>query len=94
MSQRSLCAACSGIAGVVERQRAGAGRCSALAANACRKPAVETSRDESGVLIVDAGIDAPRSVAAGAAIAEICMGGLGVGARRGGSFEQRATKNG
>jgi methenyltetrahydromethanopterin cyclohydrolase len=34
-------------------------------------------RDARGVLIVDAGIDAPGSVAAGAAIAEICMGGLG-----------------
>lgn len=35
------------------------------------------TRDSSGVLIIDAGIDAPGSVAAGAAIAEICMGGLG-----------------
>jgi methenyltetrahydromethanopterin cyclohydrolase len=35
------------------------------------------SRNERGVRIIDAGIDAPGSVAAGAAIAEICMGGLG-----------------
>jgi len=38
---------------------------------------IEASRDETGVLIIDAGINAPGSVAAGAAIAEICMGGLG-----------------
>lgn len=35
------------------------------------------SRDERGVRIVDAGIDAPGSVAAGLRIGEICLGGLG-----------------
>jgi len=34
-------------------------------------------RDDSGVCIVDAGIDARGSVAAGLLISEICMGGLG-----------------
>lgn len=34
-------------------------------------------RDARGVLIVDAGIDTPGSVAAGAEIGAICMGGLG-----------------
>jgi methenyltetrahydromethanopterin cyclohydrolase len=38
---------------------------------------VVARRDARGVLIVDAGIDAPGSVAAGAEIAAICMGGLG-----------------
>ncbi|NPT40411.1 methenyltetrahydromethanopterin cyclohydrolase [Paraburkholderia sp. 1N] len=47
-------------------------------------------RDARGVLIVDAGIDAPGSVAAGAAIAEICMGGLGeVHVRTAGSHSAR-----
>jgi methenyltetrahydromethanopterin cyclohydrolase len=34
-------------------------------------------RDDSGVHIVDAGIEAPGSVAAGLQVGEICMGGLG-----------------
>jgi len=34
-------------------------------------------RDASGARVVDAGITAPGSVAAGLAVAEICMGGLG-----------------
>ncbi|WP_119157341.1 methenyltetrahydromethanopterin cyclohydrolase [Caldimonas tepidiphila] len=34
-------------------------------------------RDERGTCIVDAGIEAQGSIAAGLAIAEICMGGLG-----------------
>ena len=38
---------------------------------------VRVQRDASGVCIVDAGIDAPGSVAAGTLIGEICMGGLG-----------------
>lgn len=38
---------------------------------------LEAHRDTRGVLIVDAGINTPGSIAAGAAIAEICMGGLG-----------------
>ena len=38
---------------------------------------VRARRDESGVCIVDAGIDARGSIAAGLCVAEICMGGLG-----------------
>ncbi|MBK7616383.1 MAG: methenyltetrahydromethanopterin cyclohydrolase [Vitreoscilla sp.] len=38
---------------------------------------VRVQRDASGVCIVDAGIEAPGSVAAGTLIGEICMGGLG-----------------
>ena len=38
---------------------------------------VQVSQDASGVRIVDAGIAAPGSVAAGVLIGEICMGGLG-----------------
>lgn len=38
---------------------------------------VVATRDASGVRIVDAGITAPGSVAAGLLIGEICMGGLG-----------------
>ncbi|CAM2170574.1 Methenyltetrahydromethanopterin cyclohydrolase [Paraburkholderia sacchari] len=38
---------------------------------------IAARRDPRGVLIVDAGIEAPGSVAAGAAIAAICLGGLG-----------------
>ena len=34
-------------------------------------------RDESGVQIVDAGIEAPGSIEAGLRVGEICMGGLG-----------------
>jgi methenyltetrahydromethanopterin cyclohydrolase len=34
-------------------------------------------RDESGVHVVDAGIEAPGSIAAGLRVGEICMGGLG-----------------
>ncbi|BAL97361.1 methenyltetrahydromethanopterin cyclohydrolase [Rubrivivax gelatinosus] len=38
---------------------------------------VEVSRDERGVRLVDAGIAAPGSVAAGLLVGEICLGGLG-----------------
>ena len=38
---------------------------------------VRVQRDASGVCIVDAGIDAPGSIAAGLLIGEICMGGFG-----------------
>jgi methenyltetrahydromethanopterin cyclohydrolase len=45
---------------------------------------VQVRRDESGVCIVDAGIDAPGSVAAGLLVGEICMGGFGrIGLRAG-----------
>jgi methenyltetrahydromethanopterin cyclohydrolase len=48
--------------------------------------AVDVARDPTGVCIVDAGIAARGSVAAGRLIGEICMGGLGqVGLRSGGS---------
>jgi methenyltetrahydromethanopterin cyclohydrolase len=47
--------------------------------------ALNVARDPSGVSIVDAGIAARGSVAAGLIIGEICMGGLGqVGLRSGG----------
>ncbi len=59
---------------LVERLRAGA---DALALN--------VARDITGACIVDAGIEARGSVAAGLLIGEICMGGLGqVGLRSGG----------
>lgn len=46
---------------------------------------VNVLQDATGVQIIDAGIDAPGSVAAGLLIAGICMGGLGeVSLRRGG----------
>ena len=46
---------------------------------------VTVSRDDSGVQIVDAGIQARGSIAAGLLVGEICMGGLGaVSLRRGG----------
>ncbi len=38
---------------------------------------VQVRSDDSGVCIVDAGIDAPGSVAAGLLVGEICMGGFG-----------------
>ena len=38
---------------------------------------VRVQRDPSGVCIVDGGISAPGSIAAGLLIGEICMGGLG-----------------
>jgi methenyltetrahydromethanopterin cyclohydrolase len=45
---------------------------------------VQVRRDDSGVCIVDAGIDAPGSVAAGLLVGEICMGGFGrIGLRAG-----------
>jgi methenyltetrahydromethanopterin cyclohydrolase len=69
---------------LVERLRAGA---DALALN--------VAHDASGVCIVDAGIEARGSVAAGLLIGEICMGGLGqVGLRIGsgsGSLEAWPT---
>ncbi|WP_348752975.1 methenyltetrahydromethanopterin cyclohydrolase [uncultured Aquincola sp.] len=47
---------------------------------------VAVRHDERGVCIVDAGIEAPGSVAAGLLVGEICMGGLGrVALRSGGS---------
>jgi methenyltetrahydromethanopterin cyclohydrolase len=46
---------------------------------------VRVRHDESGITIVDAGIDSRGSIAAGMLVAEICMGGLGrVGLRTGG----------
>ena len=45
---------------------------------------VTVRRDDRGVCIVDAGIEARGSIAAGLLIGEICMGGLGqVGLRAG-----------
>jgi len=38
---------------------------------------LQVRRDESGVHIVDAGIEAPGSIEAGLRVGEICMGGLG-----------------
>lgn len=38
---------------------------------------VQVRREDSGVCIVDAGIDAPGSIAAGLLVGEICMGGFG-----------------
>jgi methenyltetrahydromethanopterin cyclohydrolase len=38
---------------------------------------VQVERDDSGVCIVDAGIEAPGSLAAGLLVGEICMGGFG-----------------
>jgi len=38
---------------------------------------VQVRTDDSGVCIVDAGIDAPGSVAAGLLVGEICLGGFG-----------------
>ena len=38
---------------------------------------VQVARDPSGVCIVDAGIKAPGSIAAGLLVGEICMGGFG-----------------
>lgn len=49
---------------------------------------VATRRDPTGACIVDAGIEAPGSIAAGLLVAEICMGGLGtVGVRSGGAAD-------
>ena len=44
-------------------------------------------RDAAGVCIVDAGIEARGSVAAGLLIGEICMGGLGDVSLRGGGVD-------
>jgi methenyltetrahydromethanopterin cyclohydrolase len=64
-------------------------RTAALSVNALTQPlitallerktelGITARRDARGVLIIDAGIDTPGSVAAGAEIAAICMGGLG-----------------
>jgi len=46
---------------------------------------VQVRRDDSGVCIVDAGIAAPGSVAAGLLVGEICMGGFGTVALRSGA---------
>jgi methenyltetrahydromethanopterin cyclohydrolase len=51
-----------------------------LVAQLCRDAQalrVQVKRDDSGVAIIDAGIDAPGSIAAGLLVAEICMGGFG-----------------
>jgi len=72
---------------------------STLSVNALARPLVErllaqadalaltVSRDAGGACIVDAGIEARGSVAAGLLIGEICMGGLGQVGLRGGGFE-------
>jgi methenyltetrahydromethanopterin cyclohydrolase len=49
--------------------------------------ALNVARDASGACIVDAGIEARGSVAAGLLIGEICMGGLGRVGLRSGSLE-------
>ncbi len=48
---------------------------------------VQARRDERGVCIVDAGIEAPGSIAAGLLVAEICMGGFGRLTLRSGAAE-------
>ena len=48
---------------------------------------VQVRRDLSGVCIVDAGIEAPGSVAAGLLVGEICLGGFGSVALRSGAAE-------
>lgn len=48
---------------------------------------VSVTVHESGVRIVDAGIAAPGSVAAGLLVGEICMGGLGQASLRAGGLE-------
>ena len=52
---------------------------------------VQVRRDASGVCLIDAGIDAPGSVAAGLQVAEICMGGLGRVRLRAGALESWPT---
>ena len=52
---------------------------------------VAATRDASGVTIVDAGIAARGSVAAGLLIGEICMGGLGQVTLRAGAYENWPT---
>jgi len=76
---------------------------SPLSVNALARPLVERLRaeadalalnvahDASGVCIVDAGIEARGSVAAGLLIGEICMGGLGRVGVRGGGLEAWPT---
>jgi len=54
--------------------------------------ALNVARDAGGTCIVDAGIEARGSVAAGLLIGEICMGGLGqVGLRTGGGLDAWPT---
>ena len=53
--------------------------------------ALNVARDASGACIVDAGIEARGSVAAGLLIGEICMGGLGQVGLRGGGLEAWPT---
>ncbi len=72
---------------------------STLSVNALARPLVErllaeaealqvlVRRDPTGACIVDAGIEARGSVAAGLLIGEICMGGLGQVALRSGALE-------
>ena len=52
---------------------------------------VQVRRDERGVCIVDAGIDAPGSIAAGLLVAEICLGGFGRVTLRSGAAEAWPT---
>jgi methenyltetrahydromethanopterin cyclohydrolase len=52
---------------------------------------VRLLRDPSGAQIVDAGIDAPGSVAAGLLIGEICMGGFGTVSLSSRAFESWPT---
>lgn len=49
--------------------------------------AVTVRRDDTGACIVDAGIEARGSLAAGVLVGEICMGGLGQVQLRGGGHE-------
>lgn len=72
---------------------------STLSVNALARPLVErllaragslevsSRRDDSGVCIVDAGVAARGSVAAGLLVGEICMGGLGQVSLRAGGLE-------
>ena len=53
--------------------------------------AVQVARDAAGTCIVDAGIAARGSIAAGLLVGEICMGGLGRVALRSGTPEDWPT---
>jgi methenyltetrahydromethanopterin cyclohydrolase len=71
----------------------------ALSVNALARPLVErllrdaaalgvvVTRDDSGVTLVDAGIGAPGSIAAGLLVGEICLGGLGHVTLRSGAID-------
>ena len=70
-----------------------------LSVNALARPLVErlqrdaaalgvaVTRDDSGVTLVDAGIAAPGSIAAGLLVGEICLGGLGQVSLRSGAID-------